>query len=328
MFATMRKPKWLALLAGVLLVVIGFGWLGWWQLTSAFSSALPPEDAEAYVTAVPMGELIQPGEGLIESSAGRPVEATGWVDARDLVTVSGRLQDGETGWWVVGRLVVAEAGTGDLAAPNSEDAQGATVAAALPSIPVAIGWAASEEAAAAAIADLSDRIPELPAAAEHRDTTGAHELRGQLQPGQDPVVSRDRVDPQVIGSMAPGQLINMWQEPSPGYYSAYLVLDGGLPSSEGGMPEGLEIINIVPVDQSFQLNLLNIFYAIEWAIFIVMAFYIWWRLVRDDYLATQAADAGVSERLAAEIRREKLREIAARRGPNVAAETSASEEKK
>ena len=44
-----------------------------------------------------------------------------------------------------------------------------------------------------------------------------------------------------------------------------------------------------------------------------MALYIWWRLVRDEYLAERAALAEAPERLAAEIRREKLLAIAAQR---------------
>jgi hypothetical protein len=30
-----------------------------------------------------------------------------------------------------------------------------------------------------------------------------------------------------------------------------------------------------------ELNLLNIFYATEWAVFALLAFYVWYRLVRD-----------------------------------------------
>jgi cyanate permease len=36
---------------------------------------------------------------------------------------------------------------------------------------------------------------------------------------------------------------------------------------------------------------LNIFYAIEWAVFAVFAFYIWWRMVRDAYEREQEEEA-------------------------------------
>lgn len=303
MWSTMRKPKWLALLVGVLVVVGAFGWLGWWQLTSAFSAALPPEEAAAYETSVPLEALLEPGAGLVESAAGRPVTVRGWLDLREATTVADRVQGERVGYWLVGRVVVAGE---PLGAPAEADA---TVAAVRPSIPIAIAWGADEEAVRTAGAQLAARIPALPGA-DAADAAGAVELAAQLQPGQDPMVPRRAPDAQTVLTMAPGQLINLWQEPSPAYYSAYLVLDG---EPAGGLPAPLEAIGIVPVDQSLQINLLNIFYAIEWAIFIVMSFYIWWRLVRDEHLALQAAAASGDERLAAEIRREKLRALAAAR---------------
>ncbi|NLT25646.1 MAG: hypothetical protein GXX90_03150 [Microbacteriaceae bacterium] len=320
----MVEPKWLALLVGVLVTVAAFGWLGWWQLTSAFDSALPPEDAEAYETAVPLGELIAPGDGLVESAAARPVTATGWLDLREPIAVAERVQGEEVGYWLVGRFVVADAGAGSLVNAPAEGADGAaTVASVLPSAPVAVAWAADRDAALAAGERLAAELPALPgpyaaASAGAALGAGAYELGAQLQPGQDPRVVRDHPAERSVEAMSPGQLINLWGEPSPGYYSAYLVADEafGAALPEGAaLPDGVEAIDVVPVDQSLQLNLLNIFYAIEWAIFIVMAFYIWWRLVRDDHDARVARAEGADERLAAEIRREKLRELAARRAP-------------
>ena len=111
MLATMRKPKWLALLAAVLLVVGAFGWLGWWQLTSAFSTALPSEDAETLRQPVPLGQLLKPGAGLTEAGAGRTVTASGYLDADELTLIPNRLQGDRTGWWVVSRVVIESDGT-------------------------------------------------------------------------------------------------------------------------------------------------------------------------------------------------------------------------
>lgn len=317
MFATMRKPKWLALLAAVLVTVVGFGWLGWWQLTAAFTSATAPEDAEAYATTSPLGELITPGEGIAENAAGRPVVANGWLDTSEPVIVGNRLQGDAVGWWVVARFVVANDGAGGVS-PLATSATDATVAQVLPSIPVAIGWAPSEDAARESADRLAAAAEPLPPSSAADSLLGAVALEAHLQPGQDPVVPRNAPDPFEATSMAPGQLINRWSTPSPAYYSAYIVGDAEALAVSGA--SGLEPVEIVPVDQSFQLNLLNVFYAIEWAIFIVMAFYIWWRLVRDEHLAELTIADTADERLEAEIRREKLRELAARRAADPAAD--------
>ena len=105
-------------------------------------------------------------------------------------------------------------------------------------------------------------------------------------------------------AMSAGQLINTWAEPAVSYYSAWGLVQDGV-----DLPSGLEPIEVVAIDDSFQLDLLNIFYALEWLVFAGMAIYIWWRLVRDDYLAEQAQDPIAD--LAEEIRREKLLELAA-----------------
>lgn len=323
MLRTALRPKWLSLLALVLVVSAAFAALGWWQLTSAFQSALAPADEETYARPVPLADLIAPGEGLIETAAGRTIETQGWIDGRDTVVVEGRIQGDQTGYWVVGRLIVAETAPieGVLeTSPTWPDtpcgpADETTVACERPSIPIALGWAADETSAREAATQLQELTP--PAFGE-AETAATVTVTAQLQPPSEARVPRGD-DPHAVLTMAPGQLINTWQEPSPGYYSAYLITKDTDPALE--LPAQVQPITIVPVDQSVQINMLNIFYAIEWVIFIGMALYIWWRLVRDEYLAEQQAAVEAPQQLEAEIRREKLREIAARRA---AAGTDAS----
>jgi hypothetical protein len=127
----------------------------------------------------------------------------------------------------------------------------------------------------------------------------------KLEVGQDPVPARDG-DPQRILSMSPGQLINTWATGASDFYPAWLLATAGLPA-----PAPLDAIAVVPIDDSLQIDLLNIFYAIEWLVFCVMAIYIWWRMVRDDYVTDKAeqSDAAVAER----VRRELLLELANKR---------------
>ena len=60
-----------------------------------------------------------------------------------------------------------------------------------------------------------------------------------------------------------------------GVYGGYVVLDGEA--------LGLGEIEAPPPSKEVSLNLLNIFYAIEWVIFGGFAIFLWWRLVRDVY---------------------------------------------
>ena len=68
------------------------------------------------------------------------------------------------------------------------------------------------------------------------------------------------------------ELINIWPDAVPAY-GGYLVIDHAV--------AGLDDIYAPPPTQEVSLNLLNIFYAVEWAIFAGFAIYLWYRLVRD-----------------------------------------------
>lgn len=67
-------------------------------------------------------------------------------------------------------------------------------------------------------------------------------------------------------------LINVWPDAVPAY-GGYLVVDHAV--------DGLDDIYSPPPTQEISLNLLNIFYAIEWAVFAGFAIYLWYRLVKD-----------------------------------------------
>lgn len=74
-------------------------------------------------------------------------------------------------------------------------------------------------------------------------------------------------------------LVNLWADPGP-VYGGYLVLAEPL--------AGLESIRADAPERAVTLNWLNVFYAIEWALFAGFAIYLWYRLVRD---AVERADA-------------------------------------
>jgi cytochrome oxidase assembly protein ShyY1 len=76
----------------------------------------------------------------------------------------------------------------------------------------------------------------------------------------------------VRSAISVAELINIWPDSTP-VYGGYLVLDQA--------PAGLDDIYSPPPEREVSLNLLNIFYALEWVLFAGFAVYLWYRLVRD-----------------------------------------------
>lgn len=73
-------------------------------------------------------------------------------------------------------------------------------------------------------------------------------------------------------ALSVAELVNLWPEAGP-VYAGYLVL------AEPAAP--LEPIVADAPEREVTLNLLNVFYAIEWVLFAGFAVYLWYRLVRD-----------------------------------------------
>src|SRR5919112_876670 len=96
------RPRWLALLALVLVVCAAFGWMGSWQLGVARDRGA--QEARREVAAsprVPLEQVLQPQEGFPTAADARRVSVAGRYDPDRSVLVEGRLQRGVSGWWVV-----------------------------------------------------------------------------------------------------------------------------------------------------------------------------------------------------------------------------------
>ena len=96
------------------------------------------------------------------------------------------------------------------------------------------------------------------------------QLTGRYLPSE--VASDSDFEAGERSAIAVADLINVWNDSVPAY-GGYLVLDEA--------PAGLENIYSPPPSQEVSLNLLNVFYAIEWVIFAGFAIYLWYRLVKD-----------------------------------------------
>jgi len=117
-------------------------------------------------------------------------------------------------------------------------------------------------------------IPTLP--------SGEVQLIGRYVPSESPQVSNFEEGERT--AIAVADLMNLWAEVGT-VYSGYLVVDAA--------PPGLNTIAAPPPELAGEINLLNLFYAIEWVIFGGFAVYLWWRLVKDEQekLADRDADA-------------------------------------
>ncbi|WP_203582364.1 SURF1 family cytochrome oxidase biogenesis protein [Microbacterium hibisci] len=243
----MLRPQWIGMLLLCLVVAGVFAWLGQWQLGRALVSNPVPPGATEEVQ--PLADVAAPGEYLPEPLVGQRVETVGrWVPG-DFLIVEGRFNDGVEGHWVTGQLRInpSESGTD---APTS--------------VAVALGWAATE-------ADARAAIEELEAAASAVEQV---EVTGRLISDEGPVPPPADADPQTMTRMSPAALLGQWHEVDGlSVYRPYIASIDAF--------AGLDAISSPAPQDGSGLNWLNIFYAVEWAVFAGFAFYLWYRLAKD-----------------------------------------------
>lgn len=170
--------------------------------------------------------------------------------AGQIVSVVGRRVPGDTyvisdrvNFGVVGYWVI-----GHVVASN-----GASVA-------VALGWTKSKAAADAAASVLKAGAPTAT-------------IVGRYQPTEPP--DQDDFEHDVVSVVSIPWLINEWKTVPTVAYGGYIV--------DNVAPPGLSKIQSVRPTNDVSLNWLNVFYAIEWALFAGFAVYLWYRLVKDAY---------------------------------------------
>jgi hypothetical protein len=130
------------------------------------------------------------------------------------------------------------------------------------SLAVALGWSATADEAESAVAELERSAP---------DGT----LTGRYLPSESPQESDFEAGQR--SALAVSELVNLWAQEPAGVYGGYLVTD--TPAS------GLVRIDSPRPLSEVSLNLLNVFYAIEWVVFAGFAIFLWYRLVRDTWEA-------------------------------------------
>jgi len=99
---TALQPRWLALLAVLLVVVVCFAELGLWQMGRSQDTATQEQLAQQSVQPpVPVDDVVQPYEAFPQDASGRPVVAEGRYVAELQFLVPDRVLDSRRGWWVV-----------------------------------------------------------------------------------------------------------------------------------------------------------------------------------------------------------------------------------
>jgi surfeit locus 1 family protein len=131
------------------------------------------------------------------------------------------------------------------------------------SLAVALGWTSSEDAAASAIESLERDAP--------------LSIAGRYLPSEAPIESDFEAGRR--SALAVPELINLWATPPDGVFGGYLIA--------GEPVAGLQVIDAPAPSGEVSLNLLNIFYAVEWVVFAGFAVFLWYRLVKDELEAEE-----------------------------------------
>lgn len=246
----MLRGRWIAMLLLCLVVAGVFAWLGQWQLGRAIDTDPTPPGATEQVQ--PLADVSAPGEYLDGPLVGQRVTVTGvWVPG-DFIVVSSRFNDDVEGYWVTGQLRIAAAD--DAAAPTS--------------VAVAIGWAPTMADAESAVAELN-RDAEAPGA-----SSTPLAITGRLISDEGPRLPPRGAEAQTMTRMSPAALLSRWHDiDGLEVYRSYI-------ASEVAQGPLVDIASPAP-EQDSNVNWLNIFYAVEWAVFAGFAFYLWYRLAKD-----------------------------------------------
>ena len=239
MLRTALKLRWIAFLLLVMGAAAAFAWLGQWQLERAIIAS-QPVDTESEIV-VPLVDLQEPGVVVSEIAGGHMTEVTGYLSPNSYTLLQGRLNYGGSGWWVVGQIITPEG-----------------------SLPVALGWAATEDEVVAVKDTLTATAVAEPSV-----------FTGRFMPTEAPMLPGVEMNPFAEQTLSVASLVNIWPDFSGPMYEGYLVTNDA--------PAGLEVIESVPPMNEGTVNWLNIFYAVEWIVFAGFAFFIWWRLVKDAY---------------------------------------------
>lgn len=192
MFRIALRPRWIAALILALAVAAGFAFLSQWQISRSVSEGTVVDTPTE--TTVPLQDVIQPQKDMLASLDGQRVRVTGSYNLDDTVVLSARLNDGDSGYWVVAHLT---------------DDDGAGLA-------VALGWTASETEAERLVGEVSaDEVT----------------IEGRLVADEGPQTSD--FESGELHALSIGGMVNVWSVvDEAGVYNGYVVAETPLAGLE------------------------------------------------------------------------------------------------
>ena len=241
-FSIALKPKWLAALVLALAAAAVCAILGQWQLERSFRVT---NDHITKDSIVQLNQITQPSSGFKENLADRRVTATVKVQSQTCSVIGNRRQLVEDGTTKPGYWVVTD----------STDTLGAHLY-------VAHGFTDQIVQAKQICADR----------AKDENAKTFQPIIGRYEPTEEPQPAESGE----FKSFSIPQLINVHHAKPISVYGGFVVMESS------GFDPRLQSILIGVKSSDAQVNLLNAFYAIEWAIFAGFALFLWYRLIQDE----------------------------------------------
>lgn len=253
------RPKWIGVLVIALLLASLFAVLANWQFDRARTRQTPPKSTSESVK--PFNSVAHAEARLPARDAYQKVSLSGTFQPNRQIVIPARELHGRDGYWVVTMF------RPDGATVDAVQKDGRPIA-----IPVVRGWTASEHAAEAS-----------------RASKKHIRMVARLQPTEGPTPT-DKMPAGQMATLSTAQLVNKWDVLS---YNGYL-----LPISRSGPGAQASDLTTVPAPppKDGGINLQSLFYAIEWVVFAIFAVYVWWRMVRDEYVR-EIEEAEMADRL-------------------------------
>lgn len=275
-FQVAVRPRWIgALVLALIVAAICAGFAQWQLERSLIEQNLQTQRLSELKnqTIVPLESLAKPNQHLPANNTSRLVGFRASLDPASSLVVKDRLQvngqgAAETGFWLIAK---ADTELG-------------------PMVPVVLGWYSTAEAARAAGQELK--------ALGNSDT---QPFSGYLE-YPEPPENQDPSTPWMVNSVASAQLVNLWSpEQTIDSYEGFVILNQAPDLTLANPPA---LVTFKPGDERpIDVNWLNIFYGVEWAMFAGFAFFMWWRLVEDErkkelaaWLDAQAASTKSTKR--------------------------------